>query len=929
MDFPLSAVSSSSFTIIDELEIDYFNNDRLLTSSNIITALNQVPVTLFKSLKNVKDVRFNQTSLVILTDITSLSTIVTNNISISSTNLGYDGRSYFNSYFNDSDSSENSIKVNSDIINNQNVLVIPYKSSDKYSIIPLKSYTGVTNEYDYNQIKNNRISRNYTGIYLDKNNDLYTQFSICQKPIEFISDEKTSVYIPDKIQNFSINDNSFIYNGSIGGNNPLNSDLIYIDKFGYNSVTNHGNIDNTLNGELLCLWLSASDIIDPTYKWMERWYDTNTIKQGDALLADVNTISSDNSTFDKISSHVFQTKSKIIYDRFGNNRNSLFIDSASGNSIFELTKWGNILKSDVGNTAGFSVPYRPEIDMNIIDMNGSQHFHIPPNDDLFKDIITFGGWIYQDNWNCGRDTQYYGNFSNNEGYGLFFNTSATTELITIPTLSGYVYGFNNKGFRVFEKSISQSLGVSASRIDYTVTDLFGARWLYDSINYKVYKLDTDDLLKEVINLPINAEISKMEINSQNELYILNTNNKTLSGFDTNGNFILGPLFTKKYNNFTIDKNDVIAYCLADFAEVDNNGDIIKAIGINLYKNDNVFFHIGMKIESMAIDSDNNIWVVYDSNKLIKLSSDGFVIFQITIPVSFNNESSICLNFIKESKNNCDADVAWIVFNSNNYIVKVSDTGKILKRINVSDVVNLKGCQNFKLNVRGDFTGYNTKRKFNILSDSIISSINPAISVKFNIKCGNNKKIIQLHYSSKGLQGWNHLAFSYHITNNKTYIKLYINGNEVATKIIDGIYFIDYGTKISPFIIGGHSGKLGAKNIERSLNSEDYFVGKLAAFRLYDRLLNSFELRALANELFSENFVDMIWYMPIPQTTFIERIENFNINQYKGNKSNKYNIIIKNFGNISENLKSLIKMAIITNIKKISPINTELNDINFE
>lgn len=472
----------------------------------------------------------------------------------------------------------------------------------------MKTYTGVNNEYDYTHVTINRPTRNYTGLY-ESNDTVYAQFKYSHLPIEFKPDSEINIYLPDNIRNFNFSNREFIYNDAIGGDRPINSDIIYMDQYGYSDSTNHGAIDSNKNGEMLCVWLSANSCSGASYQWMERWYDPATIKQGDAFIATVNTLSSDSSIFDIPSTITFKSKNHFKYNRMGPDRNANFIDSLSSNLIAYFQTWGNSLSSTVGQTKGFSIPERLDESEEIINMDGTQHFHIPPNDDLFINNMTFGGWVYQDKWSCGIDTQYFGNFSNNEGYGLFFNTSAPSELITLPTLSGYVYGFNNRGFRVFEKSITNSIGVSSAKLDNIATGLFGARWIYDSLNKKIYKLDTDDLLKTVIDLPINTNISKMEINSQNELYVMNTKNRSISGFDTNGTLIYGPYTTYKYNNFVIDQNDVIKYKTADIALIDNNNATVIAIGINIYKNDQLFYHVGDKIQAMTIDSNNNIMVV--------------------------------------------------------------------------------------------------------------------------------------------------------------------------------------------------------------------------------------------------------------------------------------------------------------------------------
>lgn len=166
-------------------------------------------------------------------------------------------------------------------------------------------------------------------------------------------------------------------------------------------------------------------------------------------------------------------------------------------------------------------------------------------------------------------------------------------------------------------------------------------------------------------------------------------------------------------------------------------------------------------------------------------------------------------------------------------------------------------------------------------------------------------------------------------NDDTYLTLYINGVQVAQSITNGIYFIDYGSKVSPFILGGHSGKLGARNVERSLNNEGYFVGKINDLRIYNRTLDSYEIRALARNLYWNKWFDMIWFMPTPTTTQMEEIELYHLNRYKGHKSNRYNIRIKNLQIDDEATQLIIANTIEKLLPKISPVHTQLNEVIFD
>ena len=938
MSFPLSSniiLPLSSY--VEDLSVNYMNVNRLFSDNYTLSTIDNIDYRQYDSLTNIKDIAINDHAIVFLTNQRTLSSVINNIKTLSSLMVGFSGVDVFSQYFWNLEYIEKNptldIKNSFDIKSNY-LLTIPFKTSSNYNIIPLKSSQGIDGEYDFNEVKKASTARQYDAIYLDNRNNLFCQFRTSGFPVEIKDDEYNVIFIPAGIPSSSINNLNFENFGANWGNMPSNSDVILLDKFGYSDYTNSGFVYNdvTFNGLPLCLWLSGNSANgDADVVWMERWYDPNNITQGDAFIAQVNTTSAINPIIDKPSSESIYEKNKLSYLRFGKNRNITYINNLSSTLQLYLSSWGNIIEDEANGIKGFAIPaVSPEL-YPVAKFDGSLHFHIPPDEKLIiEDNMTVGLWVYQDRWDCGIDTQYFGNFFDDSGYGLSFNTGANSELLTLPSTSGFVYGFNNKGYRVFEKSVNASLDLTASRIDYIVTDLNGFKWMYDSVNHNIYKMSTDNLLTELIPLESTASISKMQVNSANELYVLDTTQQNISGFDVNGNYKYGPTAITVYNNFEIDLDDNVTLKTADIMLTDNNNSSIVALGINIYKDNVLLYNIGHKILAMNIDLDNNIWVAYDTNKLLKLDNDGELLWSVVLPVPFTSEDSIELNFVKGIKRGCDEDYMWMVFNTNNYIIKLDSNGTIIKRISVLDVINLKKCGALTLNVHGDFSGFEARRKFNRFSDGIhISSDDPALSLNINVKCGTNTYIVKLHTPTKELTGWNHIAFTHQIIGDETHITLYVNGIVKETSILNGIYFVNYGSKITPFIIGGKSGKLGATNIEVGINNEQYFIGKINDVRVYNSVLDLFQLRGLASNLYYDGWQNMNWYMPTPERTYMEEIAGYHLHSYKGSKSNKYNIKIKNMQITDGNTQNIISDAIKNSIKKFTPINTELNEIIFE
>jgi len=743
------------------------------------------------------------------------------------------------------------------------------------------------------------------------------EYKSCYVPVNVASDEIVSITVSGDNINVPINSMGLIESGAIGGNQPLNSDVIYL---------NRNSIKNTTNGLPLCLWLSGSSVLQGFPKqWMERWYDPNNISQGNAFIAPVNT-SSFGPVIDRPSTTNIKSGDVLTYNRLGPERNRSYLDYISDTQSCHISSWGQTFKDTVNDVAGFVEGTYDYTSPELI-LDGSIHGHIPPNDQLLKDYnFTTSFWVHKDDWSFGPDAQIFGNFSNFEGYSVNYSTGGTTSLITFPANNGMIYGFNHKGYKIFEKDLNKSLGLENAYISHIVTDFFGARWLHDSFNNKLIKLESDDLLSNIIDLPVGANIKTMKLNKANQVVLLNSQSHTISAIDQNGNLANSYFISPQFNNFEIIGNNTIKTSIADNMLCDNNNIVYKNIGSNIYKNDVMFFHVGKKINCMRFDLANNLWILYDDNKLLTISSNQKLGLQMTLPLIFA-ESSFEMNFVKEIINGQEQDVLWIVCNSNRYILKINSNGEIIKRIDLNKVVNLNKCNPFGLTTKGDFTDYDIRRKYERADNGQnISTANPAFAVKMNLICGDNTEFFEMFHPVDNLRGWVHFAMTHEIINNQTVIRLFINGMERLSKIFSNIKKVNFGTKVSPFIIGGTSGKLGANNLERSISNE-YFVGKFDDLRIHQKVLSPFEILSLANNLHYDYWNDFIMYMPTNQYTCLEKIRFFHMNRPPGHKSNKFNLKITGFSDPT--IQNSIRQYILANINKLKPAHTVLNEIIFE
>ena len=921
------AIALSSLTILSPFlsvyqpdNLNFINSERGLNIS--LSTISSTDVFLnFESFNTkVKNINFSKDYFCFLTDFSNLSSYFNTLTQFSTNSCGYDMKEFLTKY----DWIKNNFTQSTTGYNYTQFLGIVDKDLN-FNILPLKTKYSINNEL-YSDTEN---YKEYQKIY-DVADSLFLQFKTDKIPFTLEPDKYSLLFNSYNVTSCYINNAEFINNGAVGGNCPLNSDVIFFEQNEYGNYTNNGteNINNINNGTLLCLWLSSQTVEPSSNKiWAERWYDPNTVSQGAAFISQKNTLSSSFTYIvDVPSNKILSEKEKLTYLRYGPKRNETFLNSFSADLQIYFKNWDSKFVSEVNNISGYIVGDYP-LASDTLMLNGGIHAHVPPEDELYiENDITVGLWAYASDWTTNNDSQFFGNFYNESGYGIFYNTGTTNNLISIPTSSNNLYALNYKGYKVFEKDLKQDLGLSAMSINYVKTDLFGNRWLYDSYNNNLYKIENDDLAVRTINLPSNSNITKMECDSNNNLYFLDNYSKSISSVNSFGNFISSSSIASYQDIFDIDLNNNIVVDTAEFLTFNSLNQPIKMIGPTLYVNGDRVLHLTDKPQALRLDSYDNIWILFQ-NQIIKTDPKGKVLIQKSLKLSFTDtDAEMC--FVKNYSNNNEIIQLWIVFNKGLQIIILDSNGEIVKRIDLINLFVGRLCQDFMLNVTGDFTGFDSKRKFERVDSNPITIKNPAFSIRAELVCGDDRQLLRMDSPAISARGWNHLAFSIKNEKDSTVAKFYINGRLVNSQSFAKNYKIDYQYRSSPFIIGGISGKLGAKNIEKAIIKNGYFFGEIDEIRIYKKALNDFQILNLYLNTHYNKWEPLSFYIKSPEITMLEEIDTFYINRYKGFKSNYFNIKIKNFTNNSQ-LKTLIENYIRDNISSFTPANTQLNEVIFE
>jgi len=328
---------------------------------------------------------------------------------------------------------------------------------------------------------------------------------------------------------------------------------------------------------------------------------------------------------------------------------------------------------------------------------------------------------------------------------------------------------------------------------------------------------------------------------------------------------------------------------------------------------------------MKIDDEDNVWVIYCGNILVKINSNDEIVLTKKILNFLESEKNSKLGITrKANRNGCDENRIWVVFEDNQTLIEVSEIGTILNSVDTTELVISRNCDKYRLKALGDFTGFDVNRKYDTAGGNNISPSNPALTLRIKLEdqCG-VKLFKSIHIPiCKLISGYHHVGMSY--SANTGDLKLFIDGGIAGKTTVDvGNWNIDYN-EVTPIIIGGTSGKLGSENTEKSIINDQFFVGKIDDVRIYDTEIPEFLIKAISDAK-SNQFDDLIWNIPITNKNYLEKIDRFFMSKKPGHVSKKFNLKINGL-DISSDLKLLVEDAINSSITNLIPTHTELNSI---
>jgi len=354
----------------------------------------------------------------------------------------------------------------------------------------------------------------------------------------------------------------------------------------------------------------------------------------------------------------------------------------------------------------------------------------------------------------------------------------------------------------------------------------------------------------------------------------------------------------------------------------------------------------VKPDYINCDQDNNIWITYNNNYVLKIDSNGNVIWSKQI--NTNNPiitpySTRVINFIAENTVSGITYYGLIIDGKSQYVYKLDMNGNVVSSLYIPGLIP-----------GGDSTGFDYQRKY--IAPYVTT---PGIQAKFVVQDSTLPtpipNYITLTYSTSALEaGWHHFGLTFSqdnvaglfvdgklvneipVSTNTTLTDQF--GNPLINNSGDNIVGLNkpyalysiYNYKNNPQIaIGTSNFKTGTLNTWIKKPDTYLFNGGIADLRVYDIALKTSDLKALTKNYLINQFTDLDWNVPTGVRGYIEEIERFFLHRLPGSKSQFYNIRIKNSNITDPSVQAIVEENIRAAALNTAPAHTQLRSIIWE
>ena len=795
---------------------------------------------------------------------------------------------------------------------------------------------------------------------IDGSDKIHLGYESGTTEVKFKKDSLTHFHYPYFSDTVALNDTNLIYSGATSGPIPIMADRMFKNNGGYGTNTPFGDSTGLVDGTLLCSWLYAPNNEDQPI-WMDRYYNPGRILyeealRGEALFTDY--IDSENLFIDVPSSLTLEAGVLYSYYHIGEKTAIEVVKTFAGKEYnrlkLEIKQWVGYPKdTSIFNNSitfnNFDEKYVYDVYNPIngaLNLDNTGNLKVSVKSEAVKDLkkeFTISLNVKHNNWDEASSSQLIGNFTNESGYGIFYDNLKHYPFFVVPEIYfGHIIGFNSE-FNVYNDRGTQ------------ISPLINSNPTQVAINgdFEIFMIDSADISKSVTKYNhlgdvmfyygLTATPRILTLSGDNVIVLTDYGTYTLDQNLSLLSYNTGLIYTNNLKTcFNLNGVMVSEVCKDIKYDVNNNKWLVGTDGYLYYGDENTLFAGISSVQSIVVDPENILWVLNGFTNIIKIDTitrEIISTFDIGV-ANLENIVSKNLSFLCEydRKTNSDKWVAVLIHSGykDKNLYKLSLDGDILKVVNLNTSINslefpdqIKNL-NLSFAFLGDFTGYEWKRVFNKVKYDNKPQIHFKVSATklktltdYKETFSRYGEVINYKISAPFYEVYDkdwHLIVA---TVENNVMKLYVDSYKLGEMVIPRNY--DIKTVNNDLYIGTPNGKIENMNTEIASNNLT-FNGYINNVRLYDyALAERFQMLFVREVLLSD---DIIWDVPTSDLQYLERIERFFKHKLPGSKSPFYKIKISGSNIVDDNVRSLIEENVKDALHLSNPSHVELLEVEW-
>ena len=784
--------------------------------------------------------------------------------------------------------------------------------------------------------------------------------------IIFKKDVTTPFHMPFFTDTQQLIDSTLGGDGATPGPIPALADRIYKKQGNYGKTTPWGTPSGKHDGAWLCSWYYA--VSNETPIWVDRYYNPGRLAYEEALEGKANftdfIVDDQFMLYYDITPSNLTLESGVYYEYFHHGENSTanavktFAGNDSSRLRLDIENWANFdqnvllpLDQSIYNQTVVAKDFKTDWivqsntpgyqDRNALSFNNHDFIDCKiKHSESFslENEFTMAVWISNPKWSNATSSQILGNL-NKSGFSLFYNNLNYNPFFVVPeTTYGHLFYFNQENNLFNDKNTQYRLGEPSSPVfvcinsDTEVLTIDQASLRIIKYNYigDVYTISSNPSGDPVY---MSGTIKSAILDIKENCYVYTTvgtyvfdKNLILSGFDAT------PFDEYECVALDFEGNIVRELSCVDLKFDNNNKKWTINTNNQLVCNGEILEQTANRIcTNIAIDPENNIWVLAETNKVIKIDTINLTIIdEFEVGVLTNTYQNKNISFIQtyNRKTNSFTWYALIYHNSDKTLYKVTLDGKILKdtflpqRLNILDpAIAIQDRDLLTFNGRGDFTGYEHRRIIN----NVLYNNNPQMQFVVSVKNPNRSLPDSIYKISVPVSYfvdnfWHLITVTVQNQNIKLFVDDYLRDSLSIPNNLD----INYEYKNDLFI-GCPNGK--NDNINKDLNTTSIiWNGLIDAIKIYDYAIDPKFIQYFVRE--KAYVTDIEWNIPTAPLQYIEVIERFFKHRMPGSKSAFFKIKLSGSKITDPEIRKIIENDIKLAIEQVKPAYTELYKVEW-